>query len=458
MTKKALFLYILFSFLCCINYSLFSRESSGIQKPAYQVKVDSLLKYLFDNNKLMGAVTISKAGKVVYEKSTGYSQLSGNNKKFSTIDTKYRIGSITKMFTSVMIFQLIDEKKLSLDSDLSKFFPAIPNADKITIGNLLNHHSGLFNYTNDSAYSHWDTFPKTEQEMLELFKNQKPNFQPGEKGEYSNTNYVLLGYIIERVTGDSYTNELKKRIVNKIGLGNTYCGHKTDVNNNEAYSFTPMNDNWVQSRETDMSIPGGAGSIVSTTGDLAKFIYALFTEKLISPESLKEMTAIKDNFGMGIYQLSFYYMQAFGHTGGIDGFISSLEYFPGDSVAVAFCSNGMNYSINGTLTGILSSYYDKPYTFPSFKSIEIPVKKLNKYEGVYTSVVLNLKVTIKREKSILIAQATNQPSFPLTAVSETQFIFDPANLTIDFTIPKSGKINEFYLKQRGGRFLFTRDK
>ena len=458
MSKKILFQAILLLFLSFISCLSPAQELSGKQEPAYQMKADSLLKYLFENNKVMASVTIAKAGKVVYERAVGYSHLSGKEKKYSTVGTKYRIGSVTKMFTSVMIFQLIYEKKLSLDDALSKFFPGIPNADKITIGNLLNHHSGLYNFTNDSTYPNWDTLPKTEQQMLGLFKNQKPDFQPGEKAEYSNTNYVLLGYIIEKITGDSYANELEKRIVNKIGLNNTYYGHKTDAGNNEASSYTFSNNKWVQSKETDMSIPGGAGAIVSTPCDLTKFIYALFTGKLISSESLKEMTKIQDNFGMGIFQVSFYDMHGFGHTGGIDGFASNLVYFPGDSTAIAFCTNGMNYNMNEILIGILSSYYDRSYTFPSFKTINIPLKELSKYEGVYSSVVLNLKVTIRRKENILTAQATNQSNFPLSAVSETQFKFDPAGITIDFTISRDGQINEFYLKQGGGRFLFTREK
>jgi CubicO group peptidase (beta-lactamase class C family) len=458
MARKIILQVTIFSFLCCINYSLFARETLSKQKPAYQIKADSLLKYFFDYNKLMGSVAISKAGKIVYEKAVGYSQLSGNDKVYSTTETKYRIGSITKMFTAVMIFQLIDEKKLSLDSTLANFFPGLPNAEKITIGNLLNHHSGLYNFTNDSTYNTWSSSPKTEQELLDIFKMQKPDFLPGAKGEYSNTNFVLLGYIIERITGDNYANELKKRIINKIGLKNTYYGHKIDSNNNEAFSFTFQDKKWVQSKETDMTIPGGAGAVVSTAGDLTEFISALFTDKLISPESLKMMTTIKDDFGMGIFKLSFYNKQGFGHTGGIDGFASNLGYFPEDSIAIAFCTNGMNYSMNEPFTGVLSSFYDKPYTFPLFKTINIPVKQLQKYEGVYSSSVLNLKVIIKRKENTLTAQATNQSAFPLSAVSITQFKYDPSGITIDFTMPKKGKISEFYLKQGKGRFLFIREK
>jgi len=458
MLRKTLIRVLLISFFAGLSCIAASQESANTNKSSYQNKIDSLLEYLSSNNKLMGSVTIVKGGSIVYEKAVGYSEISTNIRKIPDVLTKYRIGSISKMFTSVMIFQLLEEGKISFDVHLSKFFPDLPNSDKITIGNLLNHHSGLFNITNDSTYSRWDTLPKTEAEILRIIKNYKPVFQSGEKGEYSNTNYILLGYIIEKITGKTYSEELNDRVVNKIGLQNTYYGHKIDANNNEAFSYSFWNDKWEQSKETDMSIPRGAGAVISTPEDLTKFIYALFNGKLISQASLNHMTTMKDNFGMGIFPISFYDKKGFGHTGGIDGFVSNLEYFPDDSVAIAFCTNGLNYNMNQVLIGILSCFYDKPYSFPSFKIVNIPVNELNKYEGIYTSPILNLKITIKRDGNVLTAQATNQSAFPLSAVSETQFVFDAAGITIDFTKQGTGKAGEFYLKQNGGRFLFTRDK
>ncbi|MDR3627367.1 MAG: serine hydrolase, partial [Ignavibacteriaceae bacterium] len=240
MHNKVLLNTILASLFIFINCSSFAQDLHNEQ--SLKTKADSLLKYFYDNDKLMGSVTISKAGKVVYEKAVGYSHITANDKILETMDTRYRIGSISKMFTAVMIFQLIDEKKLSLDVPLSKYFPGIPNSDSITIGNMLNHHSGLYNFTNDSEYAAYHTSPKTEDEMLKIFENHKPEFNPDEKGAYSNTNYVLLGYIIEKITGDSYASQLKKRIIDKIGLDNTYYGHKININNDEASSYTMVDD------------------------------------------------------------------------------------------------------------------------------------------------------------------------------------------------------------------------
>lgn len=421
-------------------------------------RIDSLLNYFYKNNKMMGSIALAKNNKIQFSRAYGYAQINGNTKLTADINTKYRIGSISKMFTSVIIFQLIEEKKLSLNTLLSVFFPKIPNAGKITISDLLEHHSGLHNFTNDPDYLTWYTKPKSEKEILDIFEHDKPDFQPGEKGEYSNTNYVLLGYIIEKITHDSYSNELQKRILKKLHLMNTYYGHKTEINNNEAYSYTWKDSTWTQEPETDMSIPGGAGAIVSNPEDLIKFIYALFRGKLITEESLKEMTTLKDNFGMGIFKFPFYERQAFGHTGGIDGFESFVSYFPDDSTAFAFCGNGMNYTMNDILLDILSSYYNKPYNLPDFKSIKLSLKELSRFEGIYSSETLPLLITIKLNGSTLTAQATNQSAFPLTAVSETEFKYDQAGIVITFDKSKNGQFDKFTLKQGGAAYLYSRQK
>ena len=432
--------------------------SSTAQTKFNSKGIDSLLNYFFTNNKMMGSITIAKNDKIQYNHSFGYTEITDQLKLPSDSKTKYRIGSITKMFTSVMIFQLIEEKKLNLNTPLAKFFPAISNANKITIADLLDHHSGLHNFTNDNSYHEWETKPKTEKEMLELFGHEKSDFQPGEKAEYSNTNYVLLGYIIEKITGDTYSNELRKRILDKIHLKNTYYGHKINPQNDEAFSYSFKDGLWREEPETDMSIPGGAGSIVSTPEDLIKFINALFQGKLIDKKSLNKMMTLKDNIGMGIFRFPFNKRYAFGHTGGIDGFASFLAYFPDDSTSIAFCSNGINYEFNDILIGALSLYYNIPYRFPDFKTINMPVKKLMKFEGIYSSSALPLVITIKLQGNVLTAQATNQSSFDLTPIRENEFTFDPAGITITFIKSKEGQYNDFNLKQGGGTFLYRRQK
>jgi len=418
-----------------------------------KAKMDQLFDALAQKEKAMGSVTLSKNGNVIYSRAIGYSSITDSGKQPSTTLTKYRIGSITKMFTTTMIFQLIEEGKLKLTTTLDTYFPELPNANKITIGNLLNHHSGLHNFTNDPEYATYMTQPKTQDEMLALFAKSKVDFQPNEKGEYSNTNFVILGFIIEKITKQSYSINLKQRITSKIVLSNTYYGGKTNLKNNECFSYQFVS-NWKQMPETDMSIPGGAGAIISTPTDLTKFIEALFSLKLVKQSSLDQMKTMTDGIGMGMFQIPFYDHKAYGHNGGIDGFGSNLAYFAKDSLVMAYCTNGMVYPMNDVLIGILSIYFKKDYSIPTFTSVSLKTEELDKYLGIYSSTQLPLKITITKNSTSLIAQATGQSSFPLEATEKDKFKFDQAGVKMEFNTDKS----EMTLKQNGGVFLFTKDK
>ncbi len=416
-------------------------------------KLDSLLDQLSAKNKFMGSLTISKNDQLLYNKAYGFSFVNGKEKRKATTETKYRIGSITKMFTSVMIFQLIEEKKLSLDTKLAEYFLEIPNANTITISNLMNHRSGIHNLTDDSTYLDWNTKLQTEEEMVAKIISHAPDFAANEKTAYSNSNYVLLGYIIEKITKKDYASNLKERITNKIGLKNTYYGGKTDLNANESYSYSFVDGKWIQEAVTDMSVPHGAGAIVATTNDLTKFITALFQGKLISKSSLDSMTSLTDHFGRGIFSLPFYEKNAFGHTGGIDKFTSALSYFSDDSMAIAFCTNGLDYNMNDIALGVLSIYYNKPYEIPSLKEIHIDPEFLKKYDGVYSSKEIPIKLTVKSEGNKLTAQATGQSPFPLKPVSETEFTFAAAKISIEFNKEK----NELILKQNGAKYIMSKE-
>ena len=416
--------------------------------------MDSLFDALVAHNKAMCSIAISKGGQVVYSRTIGYSVIDGNNKTPATTNTLYRIGSITKMFTATIIFQLIEEGKLSLTTALKEYFPEITNADKITIGLLLSHRSGIHNFTDDENYLKWNTQPKTEKEMLDIISKAKPDFKPDEKTSYSNSNFVLLGYIIEKICGNSYSEVLKERITSKIGLTKTFVGGIPDLKNGESYSYNPDDDKWKQEGVTDMSIPGGAGCIVSSPEDLNKFADALFNGKLISVNSLKQMETMKDGLGMGLIKVPFYEKTAYGHTGGIDAFQSMLTYFPIDSVSTAMCCNGLNMQMNDIAIGFLSIYFNRPYIIPTFKTVTVSSNDLDKYIGNYSSTEMPLKITVTKKGKTLMAQASGQSAFELEATDTDVFKFAQAGIEMDFRPDK----NEFTLKQGGGKFIYTKDK
>lgn len=419
-----------------------------------KAKLDKFFDVLAEKNKSMGSMAIAKDGRVLYARAAGYSRIDGKDKKPSTVETRYRVGSITKTFTAVMIFQLVEEGKLKLTDTLDKFYPQVPNAGKITIAHLLHHSSGLHNFTSDKDYETWLMNPKTESEMLDIIARSKPDFEPGAQHRYSNSGYVLLGYIIEKVGKKPYQTALRERITEKLGLSDTYLGSgKVNPGKNEAFSYSFKNE-WKPETDTDMSIPAGAGAIISTPTDLTKFIHALFELKLISKENLDRMMTFKNEYGMGIFPYPVGGKTFYGHTGGIDGFTSMLIYLPEEKLALAYISNGMDYSMSSVMLAAFEIYQNKPFQIPTFETVAVSPEILEKYTGVYAREGLPLKITVTRDGATLIAQATGQPSFPLEATSETSFKFDRAGIIMEFDAEK----NQLTLKQNGREFVLTKEE
>jgi len=406
----------------------------------------------------MCGIVILNNGKLVYENYIGFSSI--ENETHNHYLTKFRIGSITKIFTAIIIFQLIEEGRLALDTKLSEFYPQITNSIDICIAAMLGHRSGIQSFTDDPEYPNYMTSKKSKEEMLKLISNLEPDFRPDEKYAYSNSNYVLLGYIIEEMTNSTYEQQLKQRITEKLNLTNTAYGNKIDTQADDANSYRYQENRWNIQPETDMSIPHGAGAIISTPNDLVTFISSLFGDKLITDGSLIQMKEINNGYGKGLIRFPFGNRAAYGHNGVIDGFVSLLAFFPDDNVALSVLANGMNYNFNDMLIGILSIYFDIPFEIPNFeaKEIEMGTEELTKYAGEFSSKQLPLKISLKTEGIQLYGQATGQSAFPLTPYSKTEFRFEPAGIVIEFKKNSSGKIRYdlFILNQGGEKFTYER--
>jgi len=400
----------------------------------------------------MGSLAVSENGNIIYAKAIGFKESSPSILP-SDEKTKYRIGSISKMFTATLIFKLIDEGKLELGTPLSKFYPSIPNAAKITIGLMLSHRSGTHNITNDSLYMTYMLQPKTRNEMVDIIAATKPDFEPDARTEYSNSNFLLLGYIVEDLYKKPFNEILQEHICKKAGLTDTYYGGKIDPARNESHSYRFISS-WEKQPETDMSIPHGAGAIISTPTDLVKFIYALFNDQLVSKTSLANMLTIKDaSLGMGIMQLPYESKKVYGHGGAIDGFNSILCYMPEEKVAFSYISNGTAYAVNDILLRTINNYFGKYDKLPEFKTYEVNPQDLEQYAGVYASTQIPIKVTITARDGKLFGQGSGQPEIPLEGADKDVFKFEPAGIVMIFHPAQ----NEFILEQGGGKFTFTRE-
>lgn len=415
-----------------------------------KAKLDNYFNVLEENNKFMGSVAVSKNGEIIYTKTIGLADVENNVK--ATESSKYRIGSISKSFTTVLVLKAVEEKKFDLNQTIDKWFPAITNAKQITVKHLLSHRSGIHNFTDDKDYLTWNTQPKTEKEMIEIIAKSGSDFKPDSKAEYSNSNFVILTYILEKTFVKSYSDLLQEFIVKPIGLTNTYVFGKINPSNKECKSYS-FSETWKLETETDFTIPLGAGAITSTPSDLTKFADALFSGKLLKTESLEIMKTVKDGYGIGLFQIPFYKSIGYGHTGGIDGFSSVYSHFPGDKISYALISNGTNMNNNDISIAVLSAVYDKPYEIPVFTTYNLTSEDLDKYLGVYASKQTPLKITITKDGNSLIAQATGQPAFTLEATEKDKFKFDQAGAKFKFNPAEKTMI----LFQGGGQIKFTKE-
>lgn len=431
-------------------FFLFFINSSFAQQ-LNTAKLDSLFSILEAKDKFMGSIAVSENGKVIYSKAIGFADV--NLKQKATTATKYRIGSISKMFTSTLIFKAVEENKLTLSKTIDAYFPSIPNARKITVGNLLNHRSGIYNLTNSGEYMSYHAQPKTEAELIAIIAKSNSVFEPNSKAEYSNSNYILLSFILEKVYKKPFKEILKEKIISPLGLKNTYFGGPISLANNESNSYSFM-ETWNQEKPTDMSIPMGAGALVSNPIDLTIFIENLFAGKIISQKSLDQMKTIQDDYGFGIFEMPFHDKKGFGHTGGIDGFSSVLTYFPENKLAVAITSNGSIYRNNDIMIAVLSSYFQMPFAIPTFKALELTSAELDKYLGNYVSQELVMTIAVTKKDNKLFAQATGQSAFPLEATGTDTFEFDAAGIKLKFNVADK----QMTLLQMGRSFIFSKSK
>lgn len=439
MVKKIRFLIVI-----CASSLLFSQQNLKDKLGNY---IDSLYSY----HKIMGSFAISENGNSTFQKAVGYADAENNQK--ANINTQYRIGSISKTFTAVMIMQAVEENKISLNQKLSNFYPEIPNADKITIENLLQHRSGIHNLTDEAEFLQMYTKFHSEADLIKIIKNYKSDFEPGLKHDYSNSNYILLGYILQNINKKTYVDLLKMKITKPLKLNFTEVGGKIETEKNQAKSYAYNNGKYQVLPETDMSIPIGAGNLVSTPSDLIKFIIELENGKLIKKESLTKMKTFTDDYGYGVVKFPYEKTSGFGHNGGIDGFKSALFYFPELKVAVSLVVNQNNADTNSVLDKMIDVTQNKDFEMLNFKTLEIPVAELQKYVGAYSNKSIPVKFNIFINNKTLMAQATGQSAFPLDAVSNTNFKFEMADITIDFNFEQKN----FVIEQAGRKNTFTKE-
>lgn len=302
----------------------------------------------------------------------------------------HRIASITKQFTAAAILLLQEQGKLSVKDTLKKYFPDFPTeGHTVTLEHLLKHTSGLNNYTNsDETMTKRIPLPVTLEEMIDLFSTEPMLFAPNEQFAYSNTGYVLLGAIIEQLSGMSYGDFVKKHIFSKLGMTNSAIGGRQLVSN-RAYPYTIEDGQIVNARPIDMQWPHAAGMLLSTVEDLAKWNTALHTNKLLSSESYEQLirrgelsTATPTHYAMGLGFRPLADQEAIGHYGGINGFATAAMYLPKDKIFVVVLANSDNTNVGLIMEKLFAVALN--ISLPNPSPADINESTLKTWLGEYT--------------------------------------------------------------------------
>lgn len=416
-------------------------------------KLDSLFDAMTAKTNASGSVAVWKNGET-YGRAFGYRYVSPDQQTKIPHDnfTQENVGSISKIFTSTMIFQLIDQGKLALTDTLAKWYPQMPNAGQITVEQLLRHRSGLHNYLEDPVFRMTWTVAKTKEQMLAFFEKAKPDFEPNEKMSYSNTGYVLLQYIIQDITELSYAEAVAQLITGPLGLQHTGVQPETidAVGENMALSYGVGNGRWTLNPLTHVSGVLGASGVYASPSDLIVFLRALLDGKLISAASLEQMTRIQDRFGMGIMQMNYMNYPGMGHTGGIDAYRSAVIYYKDAGVVFAICTNAQEVPRDDIVRWVHPILFDQPFQIPSFEKLVVDPAILDTYVGTYTSSELPLVIRIFVRGQQLWLQAEGQIAFPQEAVSDSRFRNVQLGAMIEFTAKDTMRLTQ------GGTYLFTK--
>ncbi len=419
--------------------------------PAQEIagRLDEIVRSFSDQNRFMGTALVAKGDQVLLSKGYGFANLEW--KIPNVPNAKFRLGSITKQFTAACILLLEERGKLSVDDPLSKHMSDAPEAWKdITIRHVLSHTSGIPSFTGFPNYRELEKNEYTAEKLVALFRDKPLDFQPGEKWNYSNSGFVLLGYLVEKISGQSYADFVKQNIFDKLGMKDSGYDLNRTVIEHRASGYTPSPKGIENAGYINMTVPHGAGALYSTTEDLLRWETGLFGGKVLKPESLVKMTTPVKNdyaFGLGVEEKNGRKMIS--HGGGIEGFNTQLNYYPAEKVTVAVLGN-LNGGAPGEIAAMLGKVaLGETVLLPTErKEVKLSPEALAPLAGEY---VLNPKASLTTtvENGQLMGQMTGQGKIPLFAESENKFFLKVVNAQLEFHREADGKVTGVTLFQNG---------
>jgi len=436
-----------------VGFVILLAFSASVAAQDLAPKFDQYLSALASQGRFGGSVLVARDGRVIFTK--GYGLANAEWDVPNRPQTKFRLGSITKQFTATAILLLQERGKLSVQDPICKYVDNCPSAwSEITIHHLLSHTGGIPNFTSFPDYVPKMMMPEKPEGMIARFKDKPLDFKPGEKWSYSNSGYLLLGYIIEKVAGESYESFLQKNIFEPLKMLNTGYDHHDTILKNRATGYSLDKGKMINSRYIDMTQPYSAGSLYSTVEDLFAWNEALHSGKLLSAKSREAMmTPVKNDYAYGLGVQTKSGRKMISHGGGINGFATLIARFPDEKVTVVVLRNS-DYGSPGPgqmSLDLAAIAFGEKYEVPS-ATIEVKVdpKIYDAYVGQY-QLAPNFIITISKEGDRLMAQATGQPRFDLFPESETMFFLKVVDAKVTFVKDESGKVTHLILHQGGDK-------
>ncbi len=368
-----------------------------------KIKTEQLLNAYVQLNRFNGSVLVAKQGTIILQK--GYGIKNATAKTVNDENTKFQIASITKQFTAAVILKLVQLNKISLTDKLSKYYPGFINGDSISIENLLTHTSGMRNLTEEDS-----SITKTnEQLMVPYLKTLKPDFAPGSNWHYSNSGYIMLGYIIQKVSGLSYWQAVRQYIFDPLQMQHSGFDF-ANAPGNKATGYDELDDS-VQKRAsiTDSTAPFAAGAIYSTVKDMYQWHLALQQNKIVNKILMDKayIPCTKNNYGYGWQIDSLFGQRMLSHSGAISGFGSNFARIPEDDICIVLLSNksGSTGELMHITERLLAVLYKQPYSIPvKRKAIAVSETELQQYTGTYEIADMQLTIEMSVNNGSFIAQ------------------------------------------------------
>ncbi len=376
--NKSVLMWISFLIMSAFINTSNAQSSDKLMKSKAS-QIDALVSKYGEYNQFNGSILVAQHGKVLFSKGFGMANMEWSIE--NQTDTKFRLASVSKQFTAMLIVQLVAEGKLALHEPISKYLPDYPkkNGDQITLHHLLTHTSGIPNYTNFPNYR--EIMPKrmSPEALVANFADSALEFVPGEKFSYSNSGYTLLGYIIEKTSGKSYEEMLQEKIFVPLQMKNSGFDHPASILDNRASGYDKQGKSYVNSSFIDVSVAYSAGGIYSTVEDMYLWDQALYSEKLLPKKYLTEVFKEHISSWDGFYGYGWEIspirigsseerLSVIMHGGAINGFNSNIIRVPSDSSFIIILANVTGEPLNHIAQGINGILQEKPYDFPK-KSI-----------------------------------------------------------------------------------------